>query len=532
MTDRDNATRGDLSKVYADSRARTDALDEKLGARPATEPSFAVRDQAGGVLVSVTRDDIHHPVIRGLSARADAAEPAARAVREGFSDGAFAIGDEVGHLAFSGDALELRHAHIRRIDGRLAALEAGGGGSGDGWRSAATLAELLHFMSLGQSLSTGYRSTPVLSSAALTGAYRFVGGVRPQEGTTTSANDESDDAANYASLVGLNEVLTPHDGLRGETPCYGLAQMLKQLLADEDGIDLEAGTELLLSAPGQGWSTVQELSSGFRWDRIPRNISNGSARAGDGGKSYALSGIAWTQGENDYLGGTARAAYRQSVIAYLAQVRAAAFAATGVDRPIPMLLAQTATHLDAGRATPTIALAQLDLASEEMIGFATPLYFMAQADDLHITNASSKWLGAYYGLGFKRWLFDGEKPRPLTIESAQAYGSIAIAHLPSAVGGLTLDVTTVPAQPQNGFTVVDSGGANVPVALELISRDRIKFTAAVPLAGCTLRYAWAGSATKGLGNVRDNAGASLIFDPAGINQPMHRWLPICEVPFE
>jgi hypothetical protein len=139
------------------------------------------------------------------------------------------------------------------------------------------------------------------------------------------------------------------------------------------------------------------------------------------------------------------------------------------------------------------------------------------------------WIGAYFGLALKRWLWDGVKTKPMAPSAvADLGGGTVIATFPVDKGKkLVLDTVSLSNPGSYGFTAADAGGAAVTInSVTLIGTRQVKIQAAAPFKW--LRYGWVGDAEKGWGNLRDNSGDALVFDPSGINKPMHRWAPIFE----
>ncbi|MET7247946.1 hypothetical protein ABZT49_31800 [Methylobacterium sp. EM32] len=196
-----------------------------------------------------------------------------------------------------------------------------------------------------------------------------------------------------------------------------------------------------------------------------------------------------------------------------------------------MFLCQTSTHLLYGRDRPEIALAQLALALEAEYCFVTPKHFLVYgSDNLHLTNISSKLLGAYYGIAIKRALFDGVKIKPLVPEASEINGTTVLLHFPSAVGSLVLDTTTCPNPGNYGFTAVDPNGGAITInSVGLVGQRTIALRTSGAVPGSNIRAGWIGDGARGICNLRDKQGDKIVFDPTGINKRMDRWASILEM---
>ena len=476
---------------------------------------FTVSDAAGNILFEATPTTVNHPDINAIRASVGGGAY----VKTIAAGNRLLVADEAGNILIEITPKAVAHPQVNALQKGVDSLNAR---VARDYSDIYPLTQILHFLGYGQSLMAGDTNGGAVITTSLPAyAQSFSNRVRPWDGGT-------DPAVIYAALTAYAEHTV---GRNSETPMAGCLQMIYQLLLAEDGIDLlTAGQTLLGSVPAQPGTTITQLSKGGSlFPRVQNDIAYGAIRAAGLGKSYAPAAMLWAQGEGDYSTNTAQSAY----VAKLRQLRldaeAEAQAASGLKRPLPLIMYQVATHIYYGRTTPSIALGQLEVASDDYACMATPTYFLPfdPANTVHLTQVGSKWLGAYFGLAAKRWLFDGKKPTPLVPKSWAVQGSVVTLVFPVAAGRkLVLDTATV-ADPGNyGFAVLDATGAALTVSgVELVGRDKVKITCASG-APATVNYAWAGDALAGRGNLRDNAGDALIFDPSGINKPMHAWAPI------
>ncbi|WP_296579623.1 sialate O-acetylesterase [Xanthobacter sp.] len=532
-----------LLEVTPDTVNHPDINTIREQAAAASEVAAIVAAQMGENAVVITDDDdnillqvgprrIDHPDINAIREQAAAASEVAEIVVAQMGENAVVITDGDGNILLRVSPTRIDHPDLNAI---RSTVQAGGGGVATvrdpKWESIRALAEMLHIVSYGQSLSRGHNTIAPVTTTPLDYAYRFAGGVRPDDGG-------SDPAVVYGSLVPyLETAVVPYDPAGGlaETPLGGCLRMIAQLLRDEDGIDLvAAGQALLGSAPGAGGKSLAELASGTPYyARLVDHVTYGLTRSGGLGRGYAVSAMLWLQGERDYQLGTTQAAYLAALRQLRLDVQASAQGVTGIMRPLPVITYQTATHPRLGVSVPTIALAQLEACGDDYIALASPTYHLSYSatSDVHFDAAASAWFGAYCGLTAKRWLWDGQKPKPLKPLAPIRQGPrIIVPFDVDPARRLVLDAT-LGGFAHQGFGLVDGGGSPLTISSVALSGPAaVQITAAADVpAGARLRYGWAGDGHIGGGNVRDNAGDSLIFDPNGLAKPLHKWAPIFEI---
>lgn len=508
------------------------ALDARMEYVAADTDRLIVVDPNDNVLIEVTKNTINHPDMNTTRDAAQAAATAAEVVSVVPGENKVVFVDASDNTLVEITTSRVNHPDINEIRTSVNNLRGSRSAIRDPqWDSIHAIANLLHIFSYGQSLSRGNNTITALTSDPLAYAYRFIGGVRPDDLS-------SDPAVAMASLSSFIETAyTPYNPTdqKAETPLGGCFQMIAQLLLSEDGIDLSAsGQALLGSAPGEGGRSLAQLSLGTTYfDRMKDHATYGLARAGDAGRLYNIGAMLWLQGEQDYVLGTSRATY----IAGLRQLRSDAEdwfqSVSGFSTPLPLVTYQTGTHPRLSVTTPDIALAQLDICDDDYVVMASPTYFFpySASSNLHFTNVGSKWFGAYCGLALKRWLWDGVKPRAMRMLTPIRQGARIIVPFDVDPGRkLVIDATTVSAITNYGFTLVDSGGSALTISsVALAGPSSIQITAAssVP-SGAKVRLGWIGDGHVGLTNIRDNSGDLVVFDPGGLNLPMHKWAPIDE----
>jgi len=413
---------------------------------------------------------------------------------------AWAVQDDNGDVAFGvnedGKTL-VADLKVGRINGSPAA-DFGGGVSGRA--GGRFLSEDAFIITTGQSLGEG--STPATSI------------------TTAQEYDNVGFAARAAdySVEGLAALTVANCGVgsRGENPMFGTAGNIKALIAAENGLD-ETEIDYRLIGVNTAYSgyKIAELEKGTApyADGIAA-ATRGKALADAADRTFAARAVTWTQGEGDAVTPTPFATYRDALIQLAADYDTDLKAVTGQAEPVYLICYQTATR------DLTIARAQLEaMQTSPLIVMACPMYQFNYGDSVHIDAASSKWLGGYYGLAYKRTVIDAEPWEPLMPVTSQVSGSVI--DLTFNRSGLVFDTTSLPAQTNQGFTVFDGGGAAQTIStVEIIQPNRVRITlsSGTPAAGWSVKYGHnnmtgrSDSFVGGGGNLRDRAGDILTYN--------------------
>lgn len=399
-----------------------------------------------------------------------------------------------------------------------------------------TLPGVAHVLGYGQSLVAGVNASPVQTLTTRFNAVKFNGGVRAQDGG-------ADVAANHASLVPYVETTAiTGDGTGHETPMGGALDSIYERLLDEHSGFQASDLVLLGSVPGQGGKTIAQLSKGSGtgyYDRILADIQYGYALAQAQGKTYEPVAAFWIQGESDQSAGTTKAVYKTALATLIDNVNADSSALLGFPVAVKWVtyMFNSWVNRTPNTAYPSIPLALQELAQERADLFmACPMYQFEYSDTSHLTGRSSKALGAYLGLAIKRAVFDGVEFAPLGVVDHVKQGKVINLKFKPA-GKLVLDTALVTNPGNYGFSLVDGAGSPLAIASVSIRYDMVAIVATAPIpVGAKLRYAFIGGTTGQLpsrttgprGCLRDSQGDQILFDPAGVNWPLHNWA----LPFE
>jgi hypothetical protein len=385
------------------------------------------------------------------------------------------------------------------------------------YRSGGTYSAQINFINnTGQSLGEG--STP---ATALTTSQEYDNVGFPAR------------ALNPTSLVPLT-VANTQVGSRGESPMYGTLGHVKELIAEENGLLYPVNDyQLAACNNAYGGYSITQLNKGtVPYQNAMTQVQSLADIAALSGRSASFQAVTWTQGEADAVTvppmdiGIYKGHLKQLAEDYNTDGRAI----TGQHNQVRFISYQMCSR------SRNIAVAQLEASNEsDLIYIATPTYiFNFPQDDVHVDAESSKWLGGYYGLVYKRVVVDGQDWKPLQpVAHAVVGGTLDLIFNKD---GLTIDTTMVPAQPDYGFQVVD--GAGVVQTLSSVSvigpnRVRLVLASGTIAPGWAVRYGFANAVGKGTfvggcGNLRDRQGDRIVY--SAISKPMHNWCVLFNYP--
>ncbi len=400
------------------------------------------------------------------------------------------------------------------------------------------LADIIHIVCYGQSLSTGVGAAPLQTTLALYNAVKFNGGVRPQDGGSNTAS-------NHASFQPYVETMAiTNNGPASETPLGGCIKMLYDLTIQENYNFTTGSMKVLGSAPGEGAQSIAALSAtgpGTYMQRLSDGMTYGASLSQASGKTYEPIAMLWIQGETDQSAGTSVSTYMSTFDSMMANINGYASNATGETiSKLPVFTYQFNSWINRvpNTAYPTIPLALLELSkTRDYVVMACPMYMFDYSDEAHLTGESSRIFGAYMGVAIKRTVFDGVKFQPLAPVDHLVQGRVLNVRF-NPVGNLVFDTTIVSNPGNYGFSLVDSAGSDLPISSVTCNYQTVTIvaSAAVP-AGAKLRYGFIGGTTGQLpsrtsgprGNLRDCQGDQIVFDPNGSNRRMDNYSVVFEL---
>lgn len=491
----------DLAKVY---------VNEKLYNTPDNGNVFEFVDSNG--LVGVTIDNngnINASNINSIN---------------GFNDAAMVVTDKHGNVALMVDAAgNLQSSTIIKLDQRVAAIE--GSSIKPVPITPNKKTDYMHVFSYGQSLSRGYRSTPVISTTQPYSNLTFASGVLPRLA-------DVHDFTNFKPLV--EEV----SGIEGESPVSG---MLNGFVASQVAKGDEASNWAMIgSAPGRAGYSIAQLSKGLaEYTGMIAQVQAAYDIAQSQNSSYSVWCITWSQGEQDYSLNTPEAAYTNSLLKLRDDFNADVKAITGqLFSPI-FIMYQVATHRRYSRNEMTIALAQLKLANNDPnFIMACPIYNLPHyTDNLHLTSDSSLQLGKYYAKALDYTINEGEKWQPLKPISITRQGKVIDIEFNKS--GLTIDTVLVTATHNMGFDLWSDGLLLDTITTVTVSdKNRVRLVlSSTPPDGIKISYGkgrvgdplTGGNITGARGNLRDSAGDSDNYvDSKGVTRYMHNFCVMFE----
>ncbi|WP_332096242.1 hypothetical protein [Klebsiella quasipneumoniae] len=353
------------------------------------------------------------------------------------------------------------------------------------------LADLIHLIIYGQSLSAGVNAAPLQTITAILNAWRYIAGVRAQDGSGTSAEK-------HASIVAYTETQADTgDGIGYETPMGGaITALLDRMAVNVEGYS-PGDVQVLGSAPGQGSRSISELKqpTGTYMTRVVDDMSYGIARANEKGWTYAPHAVIWMQGETDQSAGTSAETYKNSFSEMVDTINGYASTVLGRTIELPWFTYQFNSWKNRTPNTtyPTIPLALLDLArTRDDTRLVQPMYMYDYADNAHLLGFDSKICGYRFGLAIEQELITGIKFEPLWSKDISLQGGVAnIWYNP--VGKLVLDTSLVTDPGNYGFSVIDPSGNPLTIAEVSVHLDRLRVRASggIP-SGSKLRIGFVG----------------------------------------
>ena len=335
--------------------------------------------------------------------------------------------------------------------------------------------QVVHSTTYGQSLTIFTVSGAVVTTSTESGVYTFTLGpiMRPFDGDPTTYND-----------------LRLSFQVQYESPCGGLARMLKKAYIDEDGYDLSAAgnnQKILISAGGQ---PILNLSKGTEnYNRFIEGVTNGKTLANEEGSNYSHPFVYWKQGEDDWL--TNNEIYKLRLKKLREDLDADIKAIEPNNPDLFFICYQLATADLGGLNRSHIGIATMDLCRESPYFFAgPPMYPMTHPDNVHLNPISSVESGAIAGYIAKKVL-SGYDWKGTRVENFEFFDNTIILNYNVESLPLVFDTTRVTNPGNYGYNLFTSAGvAKTITNVEILRGEVVKITSNVPIvAGDILRYA-------------------------------------------
>lgn len=282
-----------------------------------------------------------------------------------------------------------------------------------------------------------------------------------------------------------------------------LVDMKLAALGSRDWRDL--GFSYFAINPAVSGRSIEQLSTGTDWARVPVDLAGAKAICGDEG---TLDWVWWTHGFSN--AGDARGAYAPKLVSMFNNIKAAAVAAgfTGADPNF--VIAQHCTSRT-NATFPSVGLSQLEVADADPKAHIFPLYPMNWKNGTHMSTIGQKTKGAMYARVMAD--IDAGTYVPVRTQLVSWTPLDIVLEIVGGNGTYAFDTTAIAAAPNNGFDVWASDSVTLQNIISGVSMvgNLITISLSAPAsAGSRLGYGWgrAGMTTPvnlpyALGNLRD-----------------------------
>ncbi|MBP9802347.1 fibronectin type III domain-containing protein [Patescibacteria group bacterium] len=364
-------------------------------------------------------------------------------------------------------------------------------------------------LSTGQSLSVGVNSTPALTTTQPYSNLMLSGG-----------NGGLGAGTSFIPLVeaSVQTISSP---------------MANTITANDAGNDFDVAVSL----HGVSGYTYSQLKKGTGpYSTAMTQVTNAKNAATALGRVSRVIGVTTIHGETDNYNGVSGPTYQGYLEEWQNDYETDAKAITGQSGDIPLFLCQMSSFMSsyANDATSAIPIYQLAAAEDNPgdIVLVAPKYFFNYSDRHHLTGASSRWLGEYYGKVIKKVSADHEAWRPLSPDTIVRSANIIYADFHVPAGELAFDTTLVSARTNYGFEYYDTTASASISSVEILDTDTVKITLSGTPTGANqrLRYAYTGvpgtdtgshNAGSAAGNLRDTDPYPSLYGNTLYNWAVH-----------
>ncbi|MEV9609028.1 sialate O-acetylesterase [Klebsiella pneumoniae] len=274
-----------------------------------------------------------------------------------------------------------------------------------------------------------------------------------------------------------------------ETICSGMSNYASLSMLRDDGVRPEDHV-IFSGAPGRGSTSIAALSKGgAAWEKFENFVKN--IPTVNPGKSCALHAISWLQGENDQAPDrTPYATYLAALLQLQVDITELAQSALGQKTPVYMLTYQHSSHTRINNSATQRAFIQAERQSDYFT-LVTPTYaFPHNADTIHLTSFSYKWLAAYFARAYKQLVIERRKPDNVFPMGATWSGNEVRVKL-RAPKPLQFKTDRVPQTTNYGFkTQVPVTGENIGInSIVMEGDDTVLITlSSTPTVAPIVRY--------------------------------------------
>lgn len=452
----------------------------------------------------------------------------------------FAVADKHGNLLFYVDKGVLRvntvyadkviSKTIDAINEAIAKIEQKANRDEPGKCTGNYDAEINMFICYGQSWSTGY------DASAITTTQRY-------DNLMLDTGIKNEPLANLdavaTSFVPAVEITgwssDAHNQKVGETPVSAQMNIVKQLMESEDGLTInDLSYQLLGTAPGMGSKTLAQLAKGTDYyTRLISQVQQAHDIAASMGKRLVVQAFSWVQGS---LGSGLSGTYAENLEKLRQDIDTDVKAITGQIQDVKCITWQSFIYNSSLRAKQVYDqyVGAAETYPNIICSGATYHLYNVRAANLHFTSESQDWLGAYFGVAYKRTVIDGEGFEPLKPTKASKSGKILYVKFNVPQRPLVFDTERLTEAPNKGFNLYDTNGMEKTITdVSIISPDMVKIVCADDVLStdrltygdnCTDTYQWV---SDNHGNLRDSQGNHIQYvSGAGVSLPLHNWCVI------
>lgn len=340
-------------------------------------------------------------------------------------------------------------------------------------------------LSTGQSLSVGVASSPALTTTQPYSNLMLSGG-----------NGGIGSGGSFIPLVEASvETIS--------------SSMANTITANDPGNDFDVAVSLH-GVSGYTYSQLKKGTAPFTTGMT--QVTNAKSAAVALGRTSRVLGVTTIHGETDNYNGVSGATYQGYLEEWQNDYDTDVKAITGQSNEVILFLDQMSSFMSsyANDATSEIPIYQLYAAEEnpDEIVLVAPKYFLNYSDRHHLTGASSRWLGEYYGKVIKKVVVDHEEWRPLSPNSATRSGNIVDVDFHVPAGVLAFDTTLVSSRTNKGFEYYDSTSSATISNVEILDSDTVRITLSGTPTGANQRIRYAYTGVPGTNTGAQNAGTA------------------------
>jgi len=371
-----------------------------------------------------------------------------------------------------------------------------------------------HFITYGQSLSTGVEGWPALSKTPKYDNLMYGDSPRPNSlsgpgftpvGTASlkALKAVTQSPAGTAVMSDLDvAALAPGSGNGGESPDVGALNYARKMFLQHMGLASDLTRQFVSSNCGVSGRTIEALSKGASPELYLRATQAAQAVKGIAeaqGATYCVPAIVFLQGEYNYTPDYGGVTDKDGYKALLRKLRNDMVAdicngIAGQSAPPAFITYQTGGPYTRDENDMAIGQAQLELSQEEQNWYlATPTYPYTDKWS-HLDSNGYRWVGQQIGKVFHRVVTLGQGWRPLSPRqiTAKAREVLIDFHVPYPplvfdrpyVRGDTVDY------PSRGFKVIDEQGLVAIGSVEIASDTIVRINLARDTIGAVkVQYA-------------------------------------------